>query len=766
MSNRLKLLVGLVYLILTVGLFGEGTGSIRGVIVTAEGKIPLQSAEVIIKNTEMGTVSNKDGKFELTNLPNGTYLLTTQFIGYNTKETPITIESNNETIVIIELEMKPIHIEELIVTGFHNNLSPQNIQFSNTESPKEIGEYFRQINGGNAIKKGGFALDPVLRSFKYDQLNVQYDGGIKCWGGCPNRMDPPTSHIQSDDIERIEILKGPFNVRFGQTMGGVVNLVMKKPNHFKENYISGSAMIGYESVSKGKRGRLSINGKRNAFDYYLAGGTKEYSNYTTGSNIEVPSSFQLSDYTVKAGYQHENNHRMQVSYRQSFADNIDYPGLPMDAKDDDTDILAFDYSGRSINKTIHLLTLKLYKTNVYHKMDNENRPNRTALHAEVKAFTKTYGGRAEIGLSTFNASRLYFGMDYYSLSKTGDRERAVFKNMCNGMVFEEPMLFTDHVWQDSEIADLGIFSELDFHLNHRMIGKAGFRYDIIQSEIKDPSIQFTDAYGEISDFDSDNYTGMLSFSFLPNATTEWSLLLGRGMRAPSITERYVNHLPIGSDAHEYFGNPYLKSEVNHQIEIAFGKNERSYSLRTSIYYSQFIDYISAKIDTSLNKVYMACIDPKDVKRFQNISNAHQFGFETELSGTLWKNINYHGSVSYTIGDNLDENEPLPEVPPLVGRLTIQYRSDNNPFTYEMSGRFVAEQNRVSSLFGETATPGFNIFDLHVTYNRDQWNIKVGIQNLLNENYYEHLSRKYKNMPDSYLLYEPGRNMVVNILYKF
>ena len=44
----------------------------------------------------------------------------------------------------------------------------------------------------NGIRKSGaFAFDPVMRGFKYEQLNIVIDGLQFAIAACPNRMDPP-----------------------------------------------------------------------------------------------------------------------------------------------------------------------------------------------------------------------------------------------------------------------------------------------------------------------------------------------------------------------------------------------------------------------------------------------------------------------------------------------------------------------------------------------------------------------------------------------
>ncbi len=44
-------------------------------------------------------------------------------------------------------------------------------------------------------KSSSFGFDPVMRGFKYDQLNIVVNGLQSANAACPNRMDPPTSQV-------------------------------------------------------------------------------------------------------------------------------------------------------------------------------------------------------------------------------------------------------------------------------------------------------------------------------------------------------------------------------------------------------------------------------------------------------------------------------------------------------------------------------------------------------------------------------------------
>ncbi len=767
-KNIKPVLTILLFLIFTG--FAQTTGTIKGVVKDATTGDPLQEALITVAGTYLGDVSDFHGEFEIRNVPPGKHLLLVSLLGYQKMELGVNVQAGEITQVSIQMKQKPIAVEEIIVTATRENISPQVEVYSREvqeESPKDIGEFFRKVNGGGAVKKGGFAMDPVLRSFKYDELNVQYDGGIRAWGGCPNRMDPPTSHIQSEDLEKIEIIKGPFTVRFGQTMGGVVNLVMKKPEPGQEFQLHVSGETGYETNGESKRARLSFTGGVKNFDFYLGGGTKDYGNYTTGAGLEVPSSFRVNDYSVKVGFTPRPDHRFQVSWRQSFARDVNYPALPMDARKDDTNILALDYSGRNLSSKIVSLAAKIYKTDVSHLMDNLDRPNYSIVHAVTDVTADTYGGRLELGLNMWNKSLWYLGADYYRLHKDGNRSRDVYFNVCTQMPVNPPMHFNDYVWQNSSISDAGFFSEIRHSLTNRLTIIAGARLDLISSRIKDPSTQFLQEYGDISEFNETNFSGTVSFQYTLSKSTLLSLSAGRGTRTADLTERYINHLTVGRDAYEYFGNPNLKSEANNQVELGIVHSREKLSLRGNIYYSLINNYIFARVDTGLHRLFMPCVPPQYTKRFRNIDEATQVGFELSFNGKIGGGFSYRGNAFYTRGENVDLNEPLPEIPPLEGNLVLRYFNVNHRFWGEIGGRFVADQNRISTTFGETKTPGFAVYNAEAGVQIGKYlQFSFNVNNIFDRNYYEHLSRKYKNMPDSYLLYEPGRNFAFNLKVKY
>ncbi|MCO6476044.1 MAG: TonB-dependent receptor, partial [Phaeodactylibacter sp.] len=75
--------------------------------------------------------------------------------------------------------------------------------------------------------------------------------------------------------------------------------------------------------------------------------------------------------------------------------------------------------------------------------------------------------------------------------------------------------------------------------------------------------------------------------------------------------------------------------------------------------------------------------------------------------------------------------------------------------------------RVAASFDESRTPGFSVFDVqgHVEPIRGL-SVGAAVLNIFDRNYYEHLNRGYRNMPEQGLIYEPGRNVTVFLRYEF
>lgn len=98
-------------------------------------------------------------------------------------------------------------------------------------------------------------------------------------------------------------------------------------------------------------------------------------------------------------------------------------------------------------------------------------------------------------------------------------------------------------------------------------------------------------------------------------------------------------------------------------------------------------------------------------------------------------------------------------------ISIKYEEEK--YWAEFKGRLVAEQDRVAESFNESTTPGFSVFDFIAGYSPvKNLDISIAFKNIFNANYFEHLSRPYKNQSETGMFYEPGRSFRIGVKVSF
>jgi len=755
MKEILKLSLVLLLIFTTSFVLAQEQGIITGKVRDAENGAPLPFVNVLVAGTRFGSATDEAGRFRIS-VPPGDYTVVVSCLSYRKVSlSNISVQAGASTELQIALDRQPIVVEEVVVTAGEELACPyaemSNQVIHQNCCCRDVGGLFRQIPGASAVRRGGTALDPVFRGSQGDQLNVTIDGGMHVNGACPNRMDPPAFHVDAEDLEKVEIVKGPYTVRLGPTLGGVVNFVMAKPQRFAKFEIHGKAEVTYESAYQGRNGRLSLLGGNEGYDFNLTAGAKNYRDYRDGNGTEVSSAFRAIHYAAKFGFNPSVNHRIQLSHRQSFARDLMYPALPMDADKDDTQMYAIDYLGGGFLQWLESIAAKVYFSRVDHVMSNTRRPNYQMLHAITDVNTTTLGGRFE-GRVRIHSSQLSLGVDYFDLNKYGMRTRDMLTGPMAGKHFD------DIVWPDAEMNNLGVFAELRNPLSASIFLTFGARLDYGQSQARHPDTSFVKVASSELSKDEVTWSGDVHFLYRFSEHLESGITIGRGVRFPNITERYIYLLPVGLDRYDYLGNPGLKPEENWQGEVRMKGEHGLVSVEFSAFYSRLTNYISARLESGVTQ---RSPDVLGVKRFDNINRASKFGGEVQAKVKVSSTLSVEGTMFYTRGQNEDTREPLPDIPPLESQLRIRYEVFDGRGWVQLMGRWVAEQNRISKDFGEQPTPGFALLNLRAGMHFARFiEVAIGVENLLDKAYYEHLNRKRRT--DMMPIYEPGRNVVLQV----
>lgn len=768
---------------------GQNITKLSGHILQEQNAKPVENAEITVSGTLIGTTSDANGFFQINDLPEGKYILSIRHLGYRNEDKKINVTSKSDKEIKVFLVLQSQNLSEIIIED-----KRQTEQFLSKlpyietimvkkqideTAVRDIGDFLRTANNVGGIRKGGTGIDPVVRGFKYSQLNVQVNNGLKVEGGCPNRMDPATSHLEIEDIETIEVIKGPYALKYGPAFGGTINLVTKMPRQCDSSFVQISASKGYESNWNGNKENIGIQGAHKFLFFNFSGGRKDYGDYEDGNGKEVKSSFKKYNYKGQFGFMPAKNHSLLFNYEESKGRDISFPSLPMDERSDDTRLMSADYKWELSENKLDVFKFKIYDSDVHHEMDNKERPYSDTVASVSKIHAQNFGGRVDFQTAIGNGT-LSFGGDMEQIRKDGER----VKNM-----IQQPGLpvKTEKLWNNAKISNYGLFGEYKKNIkSFELIASVRLDFDAASSD----SISILHPMqGEIYAYGTDSIqSNFINFSFsfgmtkFLNKNFSISLSLGRGTRSPDVTERFIILLPVGYDNYDYLGNPKLKPETNNQVDLTFKyDSEKNGMLQVNGFYSLVSNFITGKLLPPSEQKPLT-VGVEGVKQFSNSGNGRLRGFELAYSlpqrlkfgmnvfasytyGTLNETTKFIKSSSgEIIGQEVIYDDPIAEIPPFESSVIFSYKFFRNKLIPKFTFRWVAEKSSVSEAQFEKESPGFMVSDVSVYYLFNRYfSLSCGVNNIFDNAYYEHLNRNIVGSKTS--LYEPGRVFYFNLMFR-
>jgi iron complex outermembrane receptor protein len=606
---------------------------------------------------------------------------------------------------------------------------------------------------GGIRKSGSYGFDPVLRGFKYDQLNLVMDNGMSASAACPNRMDPPASQIPMSMIDRIEIVKGPHSLRYGNAFGGSIHFKSAQSSFGESAEALGRASGSYESNGNIYRSEAMAGAKGKFYNLAFFGAYSQGDDYEDGKGDQVSSGFNRRNIGMSSVFKLSNTQSLKLSANNNYAKNVDFPALNMDLRKDDTWLLSLAHKINIKNKALSNLSTSFSTSFVDHSMDNLGKDlDPRMVNAITLAKTKNYGGRSEASFQ-FQESTLFAGLDFKVEEAEGKRSR----EMLMGPMADTT--FWDNIWQDSKISRVSAFAESHFSMKEiYFVSSARLEYKRAKSR---------DKADEFVAINPDDPSDKLNLSLSIGATHDLSkevrmgLWLGRAERSGSLTEYFINYLPVDVDPYERIGNTNLKSEKNYQLDYNFTWKTQKSELGISLFACELRDYISAFIREDLTPRVASAAG---VKQYDNIDKAVMRGFELSWYQKLNTSIYHKANIAYTYGKNKEENTALPEIPPLDFRYALGGTFFQKKFHPELILRHAFKQNRVASNFGESKTPSFTLVEAKASYDfSEKISLIGGVRNIFDEAYYEHLNRSVAS--SDLRIYAPGRSFYFTLAFQ-
>ena len=261
--------------------------NIVGTVYDINNNSPLPAATVYIEELEKGVITDMDGVYRITGVPEGTYTLKVQFLGYDPTEKVVSTDKGAKSN---DIGLKPenLSLSEVIISEKSQArilreqampitvISMQQLQGTVSDVQgilaKTVGVTIRATGGlgstsrlsvrGLEGKRIGFFIDETPMADQSDFVDL--------------------NDIPVDMIDRIEIYKGVVPAKFGgSAMGGAVNIVIKE---YPERYLDASYQLESYNTNRFQT-VLKKNDRKLGLVYGIGGGyTYAQNNY----NMESP----------------------------------------------------------------------------------------------------------------------------------------------------------------------------------------------------------------------------------------------------------------------------------------------------------------------------------------------------------------------------------------------------------------------------------------------------------------------------------------------
>ncbi len=324
MKNILFTFFGIIAAIFS---FGQNTFKISGTI-TNQNQEPLIGATVFMPANAKGDASNFNGRYEITGLENGKYILVASVLGYRTDTLFVEIQQA-DVIFDVQLQEQATDLQglEVVAERITERTSISNISFGKAALQTSHGlteDPLRTLAALPGIGRGGDLFSPsqiyVRGGAPEENLFLMDNNKIYF----PYYFGGQKSIFNTDATESIELLTGGFSAAYGNHLSSVLN-VKTRDGDFEQ--YRGMASIGFYNSAALFEGpvvkeKLSVlvAVRRTYLDLFL----------DESADFPVPS---FGDVTYKISYNINDNHNLSLSGLSS-EESINFltaepePGLP------------------------------------------------------------------------------------------------------------------------------------------------------------------------------------------------------------------------------------------------------------------------------------------------------------------------------------------------------------------------------------------------------------------------------------------------------
>lgn len=727
---------------------------IRGEVLDKKSNLPIPDVHIHWVNTSVGTVSDPEGKFELTSLA-GAHAIRISAVGFSARE--ILVDHPDSLHIVLEPSALMLN-QGVVVTAKRQEELSREISQSVTvvtqelllqNAPRTTPEALMNQTGIWVQKTNHGGGSPIIRGLVGNQVLLLVDGirlNNSTYRYGPNQY---LNTIDPGLVDRIEAIRGSGSVLYGSdALGGVVQVISKVPSFsLSKTSVSGSVLGKWMSGGMEKSGRaeLEIGSKKIAFQ----GGFSErhFGELIAGGALGTlsPTGYNERAGDAKLLVRTGSSGLLTASFQQ--LTQFEVPRYDQ-VSQGGYSVYNFDPQMRQLSYVKWATTSRSPWVQTLRLTGSFNRSVEGLYTQKTNSITvrkqrdevETLGFMAEVISNPTTHWNAQSGIEYYfdevaseaaDLNTVTNAETDVRGSYADGSTAANLAIFTNHQvdWKKFQFS-------------------SGLRFNAVAVAVEDATFgnqKITPAA----------WVGNLGVMYEIAPWVRAVLSGNTGFRAPNVDDMSK----FGAVEATVFEIPSanLAPEKSLTFETGFKFDGKKYSVALTAYQTQLSDLIDR-----VPAIYQGSStnDGKNVYQKQNVGAAIVKGFEAEGEVSILSAMSLYGSLTYTYGDNKTKQEPMRRIPPLFGRVGMQYR--NNGWWVKGEVAMAGEQDRlasgdksdvrISSRLEAGVMPGWTCLNLYAGYQYKDVRIQTSFINLLDKAY-----RVYASGVDEY-----GRSIAVTL----
>lgn len=656
-------------------------------------------------------------------------------------------------------------------------------------------------SGVTTQKRNPIISDPRIRGSRVGQVAASGSYWV------PARIDLDTmlSKIDSQLIDEIKIVKGPYSSLYGPGSDFIDFQLKRTPRSESGTDIGGSSSLNYQTNGEQWYGRQSGYVAGENWGARVGYGQRTGTDYKSGNGQQIPSSYKSRDLDVAVGMDFSDDKNLEVIYLHQDQTDVELAGQAFDLDSLLTNGVEATWTDRGIAWADRLVLETWY--NETRLKGNAQSPAKRQTFPFLDVIR--YRGVTNVdSVSTGSSARSVWELDTDRELTVGADVRVVRQGLdeiSSGRFGFSIFTNANSPIPRSVSVNPGLLAELRDTSIEGLTLTTGVRADAVSTEVLEDAARLQQV-----GTGSSSYTGMLGTSDLDQSFGLWSTYLtaayeldsnwtltggvGHGQRPPSLTELYAAEsfmFLLQNGLNTVTGDPRLNPERRTQIDLGLAYDDDRFRAGVTGFHAWVNDRITFEAMSVRRGPPFGNIEQVNL-RYVNTDLAALYGFEANAEYDVAPWVSVFSTLNYVEGTDLSRNgnyatqqasgatasqqvsgvargtfantgaalnnhEPLPGIAPLVARSGVRFNGHlwDTLWNVELAARMVGAQDRVASSLLESTTPGFTVFDL-----RTHWLVNhhlsfvSGVENITDKNYREHFDFRSAS---GLSVYQPGVN---------